>query len=170
MIFGAANQIWTGDLVLTKDALYRLSHSSVWRPGTGSNRRPLAWQASVLTNWTTGPFFQTLCRTFLFCVFARTLSSDGRYYTAPKPECQGLFDGNFWFFKNPLQSPGFSKGNFLQNRQHPCKFGDFPKRLLLFSAEPLLRFLIIKTQRILFSKKWLTFFDGDARINKQNLR
>ena len=26
-----------------------------WRPGTGSNRRPLAWQASVLTNWTTGP-------------------------------------------------------------------------------------------------------------------
>ena len=28
-----------------------------WRPGTGSNRRPLAWQASVLTNWTTGPPF-----------------------------------------------------------------------------------------------------------------
>ena len=28
-----------------------------WRPGTGSNRRPLAWQASVLTNWTTGPFW-----------------------------------------------------------------------------------------------------------------
>ena len=27
-----------------------------WRPGTDSNRRPLAWQASVLTNWTTGPF------------------------------------------------------------------------------------------------------------------
>ena len=27
-----------------------------WRPGTGSNRRPLAWQASVLTNWTTGPY------------------------------------------------------------------------------------------------------------------
>ena len=26
-----------------------------WRPGTGSNRRPLAWQASVLTNWTTRP-------------------------------------------------------------------------------------------------------------------
>ena len=28
-----------------------------WRPGTGSNRRPLAWQASVLTNWTTGPLW-----------------------------------------------------------------------------------------------------------------
>ncbi len=28
-IFGAATQIRTGDLVLTKDALYRLSHSSI---------------------------------------------------------------------------------------------------------------------------------------------
>ena len=27
----------------------------IWRPGTGSNRRPPAWQAGVLTNWTTGP-------------------------------------------------------------------------------------------------------------------
>ena len=28
-IYGAANQIWTGDLVLTKDVLYLLSHSSI---------------------------------------------------------------------------------------------------------------------------------------------
>ena len=28
----------------------------VWRPRRGSNPRPLAWQASVLTNWTTRPF------------------------------------------------------------------------------------------------------------------
>ena len=28
-----------------------------WRPGTGSNRRPLAWQASVLTCRTPGPPF-----------------------------------------------------------------------------------------------------------------
>ena len=27
-----------------------------WRPGWGSNPRPLAWQASVLTSWTTGPY------------------------------------------------------------------------------------------------------------------
>ena len=27
-----------------------------WRPGTVSNRRPLAWQASALTNWATGPY------------------------------------------------------------------------------------------------------------------
>ena len=26
-----------------------------WRSGRDSNPRPLAWQASVLTNWTTGP-------------------------------------------------------------------------------------------------------------------
>ena len=26
-----------------------------WRPGWDSNPWPLAWQASVLTNWTTGP-------------------------------------------------------------------------------------------------------------------
>ena len=31
-----------------------------WRPGRGSNPRPLAWQASVLTNWTTGPFWWEL--------------------------------------------------------------------------------------------------------------
>jgi hypothetical protein len=35
--FGAAIQIRTGDLILTKDALYQLSYSSKWRPGSGSN-------------------------------------------------------------------------------------------------------------------------------------
>ena len=40
---GAAGRIRTADLILTKDALYLLSYSSIkWRPGTGSNRRPLA--------------------------------------------------------------------------------------------------------------------------------
>ena len=39
---GAARQIRTADLILTKDVLCLLSHSSIWRPGTGSNRRPLA--------------------------------------------------------------------------------------------------------------------------------
>ena len=27
----------------------------MWRPRTGSNRRPPAWQAGALTNWATGP-------------------------------------------------------------------------------------------------------------------
>ena len=40
---GAAGRIRTADLILTKDALYLLSYSSIkWRPGTGSSRRPLA--------------------------------------------------------------------------------------------------------------------------------
>ena len=35
---GAAGRIRTADLILTKDALYLLSYSSIkWRPGTGSN-------------------------------------------------------------------------------------------------------------------------------------
>lgn len=42
LAFGAAIQIRTGDLILTKDALYQLSYSSKWRPGSGSNRRPPA--------------------------------------------------------------------------------------------------------------------------------
>ena len=53
--FGAAGRIWTADLILTKDALYLLSYSSIWRPRWGSNPRPPAWQAGVLTNWTTWP-------------------------------------------------------------------------------------------------------------------
>ncbi len=40
--YGAARQIRTADLILTKDALYQLSYSSKWRPGSGSNRRPPA--------------------------------------------------------------------------------------------------------------------------------
>ena len=39
---GAAGQIRTADLILTKDALYRLSYSSKWRPRWGSNPRPPA--------------------------------------------------------------------------------------------------------------------------------
>ena len=33
-----------------------LSGNKKWRPGWGSNPRPLAWQASVLTSWTTRPY------------------------------------------------------------------------------------------------------------------
>ena len=40
--FGAARQIRTADLILTKDALYRLSYSSKWRRGRDLNPRPPA--------------------------------------------------------------------------------------------------------------------------------
>ena len=59
---GASGRNRTNDTRIFSPLLYQLSYrgiwgfsSSAWRPGTGSNRRPLAWQASVLTNWTTGP-------------------------------------------------------------------------------------------------------------------
>ena len=42
VLFGAAGRIRTADLILTKDALYRLSYSSIWRPRWGSNPRPPA--------------------------------------------------------------------------------------------------------------------------------
>ena len=55
-IFGASGRNRTIDTGIFSPLLYRLSYRGKnWRPGTGSNRRPLAWQASVLTNWTTGP-------------------------------------------------------------------------------------------------------------------
>ncbi len=53
---GAFGRNRTNDTRIFSPLLYQLSYKGkVWRPGTGSNRRPLAWQASVLTNWTTGP-------------------------------------------------------------------------------------------------------------------
>ena len=54
---GASDRNRTNDTGIFSPLLYQLSYrGKKWRPGTGSNRRPLAWQASVLTNWTTGPF------------------------------------------------------------------------------------------------------------------
>ena len=54
--YGASDRNRTNDTGIFSPLLYRLSYRGKnWRPGTGSNRRPLAWQASVLTNWTTGP-------------------------------------------------------------------------------------------------------------------
>ena len=106
---GAASQIWTGDLILTKDALYRLSYSSIlaptwgtiwnrrtwcfkwrlggeisegvskqsfnccclkWRLGRDLNPRPPAWQAGVLTNWTTEPFETNIYKTESLCGFS----------------------------------------------------------------------------------------------------
>ena len=53
--FGASGRNRTTDTGIFSPLLYRLSYRGIWRSGWGSNSRPLAWQASVLTNWTTGP-------------------------------------------------------------------------------------------------------------------
>ena len=54
---GASGRNRTTDTGIFSPLLYRLSYRGIkkWRPGTGSNRRPPAWQAGILTNWTTGP-------------------------------------------------------------------------------------------------------------------
>ena len=53
---GAFGRNRTTDTGIFSPLLYRLSYKGILRSGTGSNRRPLAWQASVLTSWTTGPY------------------------------------------------------------------------------------------------------------------
>ena len=60
---GALGRNRTTDRGIFSPLLYRLSYqgknpfrgNKIWRPGWGSNPRPLAWQASVLTSWTTRP-------------------------------------------------------------------------------------------------------------------
>ena len=53
--FGALRRNRTTDTGIFSPLLYRLSYQGIWRLGWGSNPRPPAWQAGVLTNWTTEP-------------------------------------------------------------------------------------------------------------------
>ena len=56
---GAGNEIRTRDFNLGKVALYRWTIPAYfWRPGRDSNPRPPAWQAGILTSWTTRPHFK----------------------------------------------------------------------------------------------------------------
>ena len=71
IVFGASGRNRTTDTGIFSPLLYRLSYRGIqaisfesackttstffWRPGRGSNPRPPAWQAGVLTNCTTGP-------------------------------------------------------------------------------------------------------------------
>ena len=62
---GASGRNRTNDTRIFSPLLYQLSYRGIqqglhflkWRPEGDSNPWPLAWQASVLTNWTTGPLF-----------------------------------------------------------------------------------------------------------------
>ena len=53
---GALGRNRTTDRQIFSLLLYQLSYQGIWRPKTGSNRRPPAWQAGALTNWAIGPF------------------------------------------------------------------------------------------------------------------
>ena len=83
---GAAGRNRTTDTEIFSLLLYRLSYRGIpcfskktgknkWRPGTGSNRRPPAWQAGALTNWATGPNY------FSFVSFG----GPSRTWTADQP-------------------------------------------------------------------------------------
>ena len=61
MGFGAANRIRTGDLVLTKDVLYRLSHSSIFK------MQELLYKG-----------FKCLSRDFIWLPLTRELSNEVR--------------------------------------------------------------------------------------------
>ena len=52
---GASGRNRTTDTGIFSPLLYQLSYRGKWRSGWGSNPRPPAWQAGILTNWTTGP-------------------------------------------------------------------------------------------------------------------
>jgi hypothetical protein len=59
-LLGAGERTWTPNLLITSQLLCQLSYASIfnWRPGRDSNPRPPAWQAGILTNWTTRPIHQ----------------------------------------------------------------------------------------------------------------
>ena len=52
---GASGRNRTTDTRIFSPLLYRLSYRGIWRRRWGSNPRPPAWQAGILTNWTTAP-------------------------------------------------------------------------------------------------------------------
>ena len=54
-VIGASGWNRTADTGIFSPLLYRLSYRGIWRLGRGSNPRPPAWQAGILTNWTTEP-------------------------------------------------------------------------------------------------------------------
>ena len=69
---GASGWNRTADIRIFSPPLYQLSYRGIcsvfqqsikkkWRPKTGSNRRPPAWQAGALTNWATGPSILLFC-------------------------------------------------------------------------------------------------------------
>ena len=122
--------------VLNEAASLSLPHS-FWRPEGGSNPWPLAWQASALTNWATGPYggnnrartydpllvrqmLSQLSYASIFLAVIRRL----RYYITFQSVCQYLFEKFFYFFQKffwnrrfPLRLPYYT--TILPVCQHP---------------------------------------------------
>ena len=73
---GADDQNRTGDLILTKDTLYRLSYISIWLRGLDLNQRPSGYEPDELP---TAPL--------------RDIASSGKlfYYIMETAGCQAFF-------------------------------------------------------------------------------
>ena len=69
---GALRWNRTTDTRIFSPVLYRLSYQGKWRSGRDLNSRPLAWQASALTNWATRPN--------KFCKMQNSGKSHGVFY------------------------------------------------------------------------------------------
>ena len=107
---GAFGRNRTNDTRIFSPLLYQLSYKGKWRPRRGSNPRPLAWQASVLTNWTTRPYggdyrartcdpllVRQMLSQLSYAPIRLSFSRQRWYYITFFCLCQYLFEN---FFKN----------------------------------------------------------------------
>ena len=115
---------WHGDF--QSPALPTELQRQIWRPGTGSNRRPLAWQASVLTSWTTGPYPERFgpilfeLRPNAFSFIRKTCGGNNRARTCDPLLVRQVTQNFILFGKNRLI---FSVGFYifkLQKRKERC--------------------------------------------------
>ena len=116
-LHGASGRNRTNDTGIFSPLLYQLSYRGIqqglyfplWRPEGDSNPWPLAWQASVLTNWTTGPYGgNNRARTYDPLLVRQMLSQLSYapirlsrrliYYITSLLLCQYLFQNFFKFF------------------------------------------------------------------------
>ena len=105
----------------------------VWRGGPGSNRRPPAWQASILTNWTTtAHIFEKVKFVTKNCIFnfrcakvlvKRTMSTWIKSFVHIKQKWWALLDSNQWHLpcKGSALPTELSAQNFSTPKWRPLK-------------------------------------------------
>ena len=127
---GASGRNRTTDTRIFSPLLYRLSYRGIWRRRWGSNPRPPAWQAGILTNWTTAPHWWAMtgsnCR-HLACkasalpaeLITRTVSNIKKY-TTETVVCQWIPWNFSSFYKIKNQYVSENNSDYLKKA---CKYG-----------------------------------------------